>query len=205
MGLTSDTVEESLLGDKGTTIWLLNPSYGVHSVSTNYDSAADGTSSDVCVIKIQLQRNYIVYLVKYAAIRTPSRALVSCDVGCGLVAYRPTGSVYTCPHAAVCRFMFMTVIVVMGSILTAQSLDLDDHVGDRCAVLFIAFLILVTSMQTDMGLGELTDLLWIDCVPPRLECASSPCWCLSGVYSAPPCRVQFDAAHYGAGVHGIDD
>ena len=36
------------------------------------------------------------------------------------------------------------------------------QVGDRCAVLFIAFLILITNMQVDLGLGALTQLLWID-------------------------------------------
>jgi len=35
-------------------------------------------------------------------------------------------------------------------------------VGDRCAVLFIGFLILVTNMQTDLGLGRLSYLLWLD-------------------------------------------
>lgn len=60
------------------------------------------------------------------------------------------------------KYMMMTVMVVIGSILTANSLYAEDHTGDRCAVLFIAFLILVTSMQTDLGLGELTYLIWLD-------------------------------------------
>ena len=46
--------------------------------------------------------------------------------------------------------------------MTALYLHPEEHVGDRCAVLFIAFLILVTNMQTDLGLGAVTQLLWID-------------------------------------------
>jgi hypothetical protein len=43
--------------------------------------------------------------------------------------------------------MAMTIVIVLGSILTAQALHAEENTGDRCAVLFIAFLILVTSMQ----------------------------------------------------------
>ena len=60
------------------------------------------------------------------------------------------------------RYMLTTIIVVLGSISTAESLYADDLTGDRCAVLFIAFLILVTSMQQDLGLGELNYLIWLD-------------------------------------------
>ena len=58
--------------------------------------------------------------------------------------------------------VFLTVAVVLGSLLTAGFLHPEDHIGDRCAVLFIAFLILVTNMQTDLGLGRLSYLLWLD-------------------------------------------
>jgi len=55
------------------------------------------------------------------------------------------------------------VIVVLGSIITALFMHPDDHAGDREAVLFIAFLITVTNIQTtDTGLGKVTKLLWLD-------------------------------------------
>eukprot|EP00966_Prymnesium_polylepis_P299476 6920516-Prymnesium_polylepis.1 len=54
------------------------------------------------------------------------------------------------------------MLIVLGSIVTAQSLSQEDHTGDRCAVLFLAMLILVTSMQQDLGLGNVTSVLWLD-------------------------------------------
>ena len=40
----------------------------------------------------------------------------------------------------------------------------EEYIGDRAAVLFIAFLILVANMQlSDLGLGKVTALMWIDC------------------------------------------
>ena len=38
----------------------------------------------------------------------------------------------------------------------------EEYIGDRAAVLFIAFLILVTNMQVDLGLGVVSELLWVD-------------------------------------------
>ena len=58
--------------------------------------------------------------------------------------------------------VLLTIAVVLGSLLTAGYLHPEEHIGDRCAVLFIAFLILITNMQTDLGLGRLTALLWLD-------------------------------------------
>jgi len=56
----------------------------------------------------------------------------------------------------------LTVAVVLGSLLTAGYLHPEEHIGDRCAVLFIAFLILITMLQADLGLGRLSNLLWLD-------------------------------------------
>mmetsp|Transcript_14315 Transcript_14315/g.42586 ORF Transcript_14315/g.42586 Transcript_14315/m.42586 type:complete len:269 (+) Transcript_14315:224-1030(+) len=58
--------------------------------------------------------------------------------------------------------VLLTIAVVLGSLLTAGYLHPEEHIGDRCAVLFIAFLILITNMQTDLGLGRLSALLWLD-------------------------------------------
>ena len=58
--------------------------------------------------------------------------------------------------------MLTTIIVVIGSLVTALYMHPEEHIGDRCSVLFIAFLILVTNMQTDLGLGRLSNLIWLD-------------------------------------------
>jgi len=60
------------------------------------------------------------------------------------------------------KSMVTTLVVVVGSLVTALFLHPEEQVGDRCSVLFIAFLILVYNMQTDLGLGALTQLLWVD-------------------------------------------
>ena len=48
------------------------------------------------------------------------------------------------------KSMLTTIVVVIGSVYTALFLHPEDHLGDRAAVLFIAFLILVTNMQACM-------------------------------------------------------
>jgi len=58
--------------------------------------------------------------------------------------------------------LLISMVVVFGSLVTALFMHPEDLVGDRFAVLFIGFLILVTNMQTDLGLGAVTQLLWID-------------------------------------------
>ena len=58
--------------------------------------------------------------------------------------------------------MVLTILVVAGSLITALWMHPEELVGDRFAVLFIGFLILVTNMQTDLGLGAVNYLLWID-------------------------------------------
>eukprot|EP00966_Prymnesium_polylepis_P117727 2721589-Prymnesium_polylepis.1 len=40
--------------------------------------------------------------------------------------------------------VLLTIAVVLGSLLTAGYLHPEEHIGDRCAVLFIAFLIPVS-------------------------------------------------------------
>jgi len=60
------------------------------------------------------------------------------------------------------KTMLTTIVVVIGSVYTALFLHPEDHLGDRAAVLFIAFLILVTNMQMDLGLGIVTSLMWLD-------------------------------------------
>jgi hypothetical protein len=60
------------------------------------------------------------------------------------------------------KYLMITILVVMGAILTAQSLYAEDLTGDRCAILYIAFLILVTNMQSDLELGHLTSMIWIE-------------------------------------------
>ena len=50
--------------------------------------------------------------------------------------------------------LMLTVLLVLGSLLTTLFLHPEDMVGDRTNVLFIAFLILITNMQTDLGLGR---------------------------------------------------
>ena len=64
--------------------------------------------------------------------------------------------VYTVKH------LTLNMLLVLGSIVTAQSLSADENTGDRCAVLFLALLILFTAMQEDLGLGTVTYLMWLD-------------------------------------------
>ena len=60
------------------------------------------------------------------------------------------------------KAILTTILVVIGSLFTALYMHPEDYVGDRCAVLFISFLILVTNMQMDLGLGRLSNLIWLD-------------------------------------------
>ena len=66
------------------------------------------------------------------------------------------------PTVFTVKNIFMTILVVEGALLTSVFMHPDDHIGDRSACLFIAFLILVTNMQTDLGLGRLSELIWLD-------------------------------------------
>lgn len=59
------------------------------------------------------------------------------------------------------KMMLTSVIVVSGSLITALYMHPEEH-ANRCNVLFIAFLILVYNMQVDLGLGAITQLLWLD-------------------------------------------
>jgi len=61
------------------------------------------------------------------------------------------------------RSILTTIIVIGGSIATALLMHPGEHTGDREAVLFIAFLISVTNIQTtETGMGKVTSMLWID-------------------------------------------
>ena len=66
------------------------------------------------------------------------------------------------PIAYVVKGILSTVLVVGGSLVTALLLHPEEYIGDRSAVLFIAFLILITNMQMDLGLGVISTLLWVD-------------------------------------------
>ena len=67
------------------------------------------------------------------------------------------------PQVFLFRSLATTVIVVFGSLLTALAMHPEEHSGDRAAVLFIAFLISLTNMaSTDLGLGRVSELLWVD-------------------------------------------
>jgi len=116
-GLTPDNVQAKLLGTDGS-LWTVRD--GLHSVRTEHLIDNGQPVVDTCVIIIDIERNYIVYFLKYLA---------------------------------------LNMLIVLGSIVTAQSLSQEDHTGDRCAVLFLAMLILVTSMQQDLGLGNVTSVL----------------------------------------------
>ena len=66
------------------------------------------------------------------------------------------------PLVYLVKTMATSVLTVLGSLLTALAMPPDENMGDRTAVLFVAFLILVTNIQTDIGLGDLSSLIWID-------------------------------------------
>jgi hypothetical protein len=59
------------------------------------------------------------------------------------------------------KSIFVTVLVVYGCIF-ALKLHPEEHTGDRCAQLLVAILIVITQFQADLGLGTLTELIWID-------------------------------------------
>lgn len=65
------------------------------------------------------------------------------------------------PLVFIVKSLLITIIVVFFSLLTVFFMSFD-LMGDRFAVLFIAFLIIVTNMQTDLGLGKISYVLWID-------------------------------------------
>ena len=43
----------------------------------------------------------------------------------------------------------------------------EEMMGDRLAAILVAMLIVVTSLQSDLGLGKLSYLIWVDCMPTR--------------------------------------
>ena len=60
------------------------------------------------------------------------------------------------------KYMITNIVVVFGSLFSSAYLHPEDNIGDRFAVLFIAFLIIVVAMQGDLGLGQVSQLLWVD-------------------------------------------
>mgnify|MGYP006108191513 CR=1 FL=1 len=54
------------------------------------------------------------------------------------------------------------VLVVFGGLLCGLWLVPDEMMGDRLAAILVALLIVVTSLQTDLGLGKLSYLIWVD-------------------------------------------
>ena len=55
----------------------------------------------------------------------------------------------------------MSLLVSTGGLL-ALLMQPSEMLGDRCAQLLVAILIIVTSFQSDLGLGNLSYLIWVD-------------------------------------------
>lgn len=70
--------------------------------------------------------------------------------------------IYRNPVVYFLKGLVLTISVVLSCLLVAGYLDPHECIGDRCGCLFIGFLILVTNMQTDIGLGRVANLLWLD-------------------------------------------
>ena len=54
------------------------------------------------------------------------------------------------------------ILVVLGGLLCGLWLVPTDVLGDRIAAILVAMLIVVTSLQSDLGLGKLSYLIWVD-------------------------------------------
>ena len=101
-----------------------------------------------CEVRITAKRNPIVFIF---------RALAT-NVSWGTQTHQTLGIV---PFLTSSRRG--QIIAMFGSIMTALAMHPGEHVGDRAAVLFIAFLIALTNMATtDLGLGKITYLLWVE-------------------------------------------
>ena len=55
----------------------------------------------------------------------------------------------------------MLVFVTYGGLM-ALMMQADEMMGDRCAWLVVAVLIVVTALQMDLGLGNLSYLIWVE-------------------------------------------
>ena len=55
-----------------------------------------------------------------------------------------------------------TILLVTAAGLVALLMQPGELLGDRCAQLLVAVLIIITSLQTDLGLGNLSYLIWVD-------------------------------------------
>jgi len=60
------------------------------------------------------------------------------------------------------KALFVTILTVFVSMVTAANLHPEDQMGDRFAVLFIAFLVLAVNFSLDLGLGIVSQLMWVD-------------------------------------------
>ena len=76
------------------------------------------------------------------------------------------------PRVFVLKSLVMTVTVVFASLLSAFFMSFE-LMGDRFAVLFLAFLIIVTNMQSDLGLGHIS-CARIESSNPHYSCAQRP-------------------------------
>jgi len=57
----------------------------------------------------------------------------------------------------VCTLVFVTYGGLMALMMQA-----DEMMGDRCAWLVVTVLIIVTALQMDVGLGNLSYLIWVE-------------------------------------------
>ena len=55
-----------------------------------------------------------------------------------------------------------TMLLVTAGGLLSLLMHPTDLLGDRCAQLLVAVLIIITTLQTDIGLGNLSYLIWVD-------------------------------------------
>ena len=90
------------------------------------------------------------------------------------------------------KWLLLMISIVFFSIVVSMYMHPVELVGDRAALLIVAMLIVSTMIQTDIGLGRLSSLLWVD-VPwcrviepsaPRSSCHRPALCCL---YSLPSC------------------
>ena len=56
----------------------------------------------------------------------------------------------------------LTMLLVTAGGLLALLMSPGELLGDRCAQLLVAVLIVITTLQTDLGLGNLSYLIWVD-------------------------------------------
>jgi len=55
-----------------------------------------------------------------------------------------------------------TILLVTAGGLMALLMQPNELLGDRCAQILVSVLIIITTLQTDLGLGSLSYLIWVD-------------------------------------------